>query len=480
MPFAPFAERLTSRDRLFLDLEGANAPQHVAVLCWLDEKPLRDAAGALDFARIRARIAARLQLVPRTRQRLAYIPIDQHPVWVDDEHFDLALHVLHTALPTPGGEGELKKLVARLLAEPLDRERPLWEVWIIEGAARGRCALLAKVHHCMVDGVAGFAWFSELLAGERDEPVEEPPEWSPRPAPDRDELLRREVGRRAEQWLGALHKLPALLERRDQLEEFAARMVRRASALGETLSAALAAAPATPFNGKLGALRAFEWRTLPMERVSALRKALGGTLNELALACVAGALRELMIREGAEVEGIVLRAGVPVNRRGASDAHGGGNDISFCLVELAVGVADPRERFARVCESSAHAKSSEQVRGLELLGEFAEWTTSALMGAAARAAMQSRPFNLVITNIPGPPRALHVLGAKLHALAPAVNLAEGLGLGVALASYAGQLTFGCIADPHRVPDLGSFADAIVASFEELERAAAPSAATPES
>ncbi len=182
---------------------------------------------------------------------------------------------LHAALPKPGGEGELKKLAGRLLAEPLDRARPLWEIWIVEGAARSRVALLAKVHHCMVDGVAGFAWFSELLAGERDEPIAVAPEWSPRPVPDRDELLRREVGRRAEQWLGALHKLPALLERREQLEEMAGRWSRRASALGETLSAALVAAPETPFNGRLGALRAFEWRSLPMERARALRKSLG-------------------------------------------------------------------------------------------------------------------------------------------------------------------------------------------------------------
>jgi WS/DGAT/MGAT family acyltransferase len=475
----PFAERLSVRDRLFLDLESATAPQHVALLCWLDAGPLRDAEGALDLARIRARIAARIHLVPRTRQRLAFIPIDQHPVWVDDEHFELALHVLHTALPKPGGERELKKLVARLLAEPLDRERPLWEIWLIEGLSRGRCALLAKVHHCMADGVGGFAWFSDLLAADELAASGEPPEWTPRPAPDRDELLRREVGRRAEQWLGALQKLPGLLERREEVEDLAARVSRRAAALGETLSAALTAAPDTPFNGALGPLRVFEWRSLPMERVQALRKALGGTLNELALACVTGALRDLMIREGAEVEDVVLRASVPVNRRGEGTARGGGNQISLCVVELPVGVGDARERHSRVCESSVRAKASEQVSGLELLADVADWTTGALMGAAARAAIQSRPFNLVVTNVPGPPQPLHVLGAELQALAPAVNLTEGSGLGVALASYAGQLTFGCIADPHRVPDLGAFADAILASFEELEKAALPPA-TPES
>ena len=472
----PFAERLSARDRLFLDLEGPSAPQHVAALCFLDAEPLQGANGGIDLARIRALVATRLHLVPRTRQRLAFVPIDQHPVWVDDVHFDLALHVLHDVLPKPGGERALKKLVERLLAEPLDRERPLWELWVIEGLSPGRCALLAKVHHCMVDGVGGFEWFATLLSAAPGEELAETPSWQPRPAPDRDELLRREVGRRAEQWLGALQRVPGWLDRREQIDELAARFSERASALGETLAAVLAPAPAAPFNAPLGPTRSFEWRSLSMERASGLRKAIGGTLNELALACVSGALRDLMIAEGAATPDVTLRASVPVNRRGAEDASAGGNRVSLCLIDLPVGTADARERHARVCESSARAKASSQVEGLDLISEIAEWTTGALLGAAARVAMQSRPFNLVVTNIPGPRQPLHLLGARLEALAPAVNLADGLGLGVALVSYAGQLTFGCVADPELVPGLAAFADAIVASFEELEK----SAATPES
>jgi hypothetical protein len=172
-----------------------------------------------------------------------------------------------------------------------------------------------------------------------------------------------------------------------------------------------------------------------------------------------------------EVEGVELRASVPVNRRGAAEAGAGGNRVSLCLVELPIGVADLRERHERIRASSAHAKRSEQVWAFDLLSDVADWTTTALVGAAAKAALQARPFNLVVTNVPGPPQPIHVLGAKLHSIAPVVNLSEGTGLGVALASYAGQLVFGCIADPHRVPDLASFADDLVASFEELEKAA---------
>jgi WS/DGAT/MGAT family acyltransferase len=359
-----------------------------------------------------------------------------------------------------------------LLAEPLDRERPLWELWFVEGVTRSRCALLAKVHHCMVDGVGGFDWFGRLLVAAKGEVDAEPAPWTARPAPDREELLRSEIGHRAERWLGALRKLPRWLESREELESLASRALERASALGETLSAALEPAPATPFNAPLGALRSFAWRSLAMSRVDALRAALGGTVNEVALACVAGALRSLLIAEGAEVEGVTLRANVPVNRRRVGDRDEGGNRVAICVIELGIGISDARERYAAVRAASARTKASHQVEGLELLDEVAELTTSALVGAAARVALQSRPFNLVVTNIPGPRKPLHVLGAKLHALVPIVNLTEGVGLGVALASYAGQLSFGCIADPHLVPSLGAFADAILASFEELEKSLA--------
>jgi hypothetical protein len=179
-----------------------------------------------------------------------------------------------------------------------------------------------------------------------------------------------------------------------------------------------------------------------------------------------------------EVEELVLRATVPVNRRSANEADAGGNRVSLYLVELPVGIADPRERHARIRASSEHAKASEQARGLELLSDVADWTTTALVGVVARAALHGRPYNLVVTNIPGPPDTISVLGAKLRALVPIVNLMEGVGLGVALASYAGELSFGCIADPHRVPDLAAFADGIVASFEELEKLAEAAAQEP--
>lgn len=464
-----FFERLSARDRLFLDLEGPHAPQHVGAVCLFDAPPLQTADGAIDVERIRARIASRLHLLPRTRQRLAFVPVEHHPVFVDDPQFDLEFHVRHTAVPKPGNERQLKRLIGRLLATPLDRDRPLWELHVIEGVAKRRFAVLGKVHHCMTDGVAGLSWLAALLSADPDEAIEPPQPWTPRPAPDRDELLRREVGRRAEQWLGALQRLPKLLEGRESLDDLASKLANGASALGEALAAAFAPAPATPFNGPLGPERRFDWRAISMDRVRAIRKAHGGTLNDVALAAVTGGLRRFLALRHVEPDELSLRAAVPVNLRSEDVRGNGGNEIALLLVELPVGVPDAPERLARVCEATAQAKASQQVQGAALVTLAAEWTTTAVMGAAARAALHSRPYNLVVTNIPGPRQPLYLLGARLQALVPAVNLVEGQGIGVALLSYAGELSFGFIADWDLIPDLHAFADAVMESFEELEK-----------
>jgi WS/DGAT/MGAT family acyltransferase len=465
----PFFERLSARDRLFLDLEGPHAPQHVGALCLFEAPPLQTADGAIDIDRIRAHIAARLHLLPRTRQRLAFAPVEHHPLFVDDAHFELDFHVRHAALPRPGNERQLKRLIGRLLAAPLDRERPLWELHVIEGVAKRRVAVLGKIHHCMTDGVAGLSWLAALLSEAPREEIDAPRAWHPRPAPERDELLRSEVGRRAEQWLGALQRLPRLLENRERLEEWAAKLTGGAAALGETLAAALAPAPETPFNGALGPDRRFDWRSISMERAQAVRRALGGTLNDVALACVAGGLRRMLEQRGVDVRELALRASVPVNLRTAEQHTAGGNEIALMVVELPVGVPDALERLSRVREASAAAKASHQVAGSNLLALAAEWTSSALLGPAARALLAGRPYNLVVTNIPGPRRPLYLLGARLQELTPAVNLVEGQGLGVALASYAGELCFGFIADWQLVPDLSALADGLLESFEELEK-----------
>ena len=465
----PFFERLSARDRLFLDLEGPDAPQHVGALCLFEAPPLQTADGAIDIERIRAHVAARLHLLPRTRQRLVFAPVEHHPMFVDDAHFELDFHVRHAALPKPGSERQLKRMIGRLLAAPLDRERPLWELHVIEGVAKRRVAVLGKIHHCMTDGVAGLAWLAALLAEAPREEIDAPHAWRPRPAPARDELLRSEVGRRAEQWLGALQRLPKLLENRESLGEWAAKLSSRAAALGETLAAALEPAPETMFNGALGSERRFDWRSISLERVQAVRRSLGGTLNDVALASVAGGLRRMLEQRGGDGRERTLRAGVPVSLRTQEQLEAGGNEIAMMVVDLPVGVPDALERLACVREASAAAKASHQVQGATLLALAAEWTTSALLGPAARALLAGRPYNLVVTNIPGPRRPLYLLGARLLELAPAVNLVDGQGLGVALASYAGELCFGFIADWQLVPDLGALADGLLESFEELEK-----------
>ncbi len=468
-----YYERLSASDRLFLDLDQPNTPQHIAAITLFDAAPLRDADGALALARLREWLLARLHLVPRLRQRLAYVPHENHPVWVDDERFRLEDHVREAAVPKPGSERQLQEVVARVLVEPLERERPLWQLTLIDGLAGGdRVALVIKAHHCMADGLGGFDLLGLLLAPTPDPGIPPAPPYEPRPAPEPDELLRLEMARRADRLLDALRDLPQLMEERDA---WLGRLVEGAAAVGEAVGIALSSAAETPFNHLLGHERLYEWRTLELERVRTLRKALGGTLNDVVLACVAGGVRHLLASRRLDPDVVPIRASVPVNVRGTGVGASAGNQVALMVVDLPVGVADPRDRFASARAAAAQAKHSRQVEGSKLLAALAEWTTGAVLSIAARAAVRGRPYNLVITNVPGPQQPLYLLGARMRALFPAVNLVENQGLGVAIASYAGEVSFGFLADRALVPDLAVFADAVIESFVELEATVTPRA-----
>jgi WS/DGAT/MGAT family acyltransferase len=467
-----YYERLSATDRLFLDLDQPTTPQHIAAITLFDAAPLRESDGALALARVREWLAARLHLVPRLRQRLAFVPHEHHPVWVDAEHFRLDDHLREAAVPRPGNERQLKELIGRILVEPLERERPLWQITLIDGLAGGEhVALVIKAHHCMADGLGGFDLLGLLLAPTPDPGIPPTPAWEPRPAPDPDELLRLEMARRADRLLDALRELPRALEERDA---WLAKLVDGAAAVGEAVGIALSSAAETPFNHPLGHERLYEWRTLELERVRTLRKALGGTLNDVVLACVAGGVRRLLASRRLDPDVVPIRASVPVNVRTAAAGGGAGNQVALMVVDLPVGVADPRDRFASASAAAAQAKESRQVEGSKLLAALAEWTTGAVLSLAARAAARGRPYNLVITNVPGPQQPLYLLGARMRALHPAVNLVEGQGLGAAIASYAGELSFGFLADRALVPDLATFADAVIESFLELEATAGTS------
>ena len=461
--------RLGATDKTFLDLERPNEPQHIAAITVFEAGRLARPDGGIDIERVRAYVASRLHRLPRYRQRLAWIPIEGHPVWVDDPHFQIEYHVRHTALPRPGDERQLKRLAGRLVSQPLDRERPLWEFWLVEGFEGGkRFAIVQKVHHCMIDGISGVDLMGILLAPDPDAEPEPSPPFEPRAPLAAMDLLASEIGRRVTGWVGVLGRTPDALRRPADLAD---RVREGVVAVGETLSAALRPASNTPINQKLGPHRRLDWRDLELSRVKAVKDRLGGTVNDVVLATVAGALRRFFTLRGLDPDSLRIRANVPVSLRTRDERGTLGNRIALFMAELPVDEPDPLARLTRVRETMERLKHSRQALGAEVLAAVSEWTSATLLSLAVRVSARGRPYNLVVTNVPGPQIPLFLLGARMERCYPVVNLQPQQGLGIGLFSYAGTLGIGFTTDPEQLPDLYLFADAVIASFEELERLA---------
>jgi WS/DGAT/MGAT family acyltransferase len=462
-------ERLGVQDKTVLDLERPNEPQHIAAVTVFDAGGLARPDGGVDIQRVRDYVASRLHRLPRYRQRLAWIPVERHPVWVDDPHFQIEYHVRHTALPRPGDERQLKRLTGRLVSQPLDRERPLWEFWVVEGLEGGkRFAIVNKVHHCMIDGIAGVDLLGILLSPDAHEELEASPPFEPRPAPSSVDLFAGEVGRRVSRWVGALGRSPEQL--REPID-LAGRVREGLGAVRETLSASLWPASDTPLNQELGPHRRIDWRELELPRVRRVKDRLGGTVNDVVLAAVSGGLRHFLMLRRCDVDSMRIRANVPVSLRSRDERGTLGNRIALLMAELPVQEQDPLARLAKVRETMAELKESRQALGAEVLAAVSEWTSATLLSLAVRGAARGRPYNLVVTNVPGPQLPLFLLGARLERCYPVVNLQPKQGIGVGLFSYAGTLGWGFTADRDQAPDLYIFADSVMASFEELERCA---------
>jgi diacylglycerol O-acyltransferase len=462
-------ERLGAQDKTFLDLERPNEPQHIGAVTVFEAGPLARPDGGVDIERVRAYVASRLHRLPRYRQRLAWIPVERHPVWVDDAHFQIGYHVRHTALPRPGDERQLKRLAGRVISQPLDRERPLWELWLVEGLEGGkRFAIVQKVHHCMIDGISGVDLMGILLAAEPDAKPEPSPPFEPRPPPGPLDLVAGELGRRVKGLASVVGRTPSALRAPVDL---AGRLRESVAAVGETVSAGLRPTSDTPINQPLGPHRRIDWRDLALSRVKTVKDRLGGTVNDVVLATVAGALRSFLELRRLDVDRLRIRANVPVSLRTRDERGTLGNRIALLMAELPVDEPDALARLARVRATMARLKSSRQALGAEVLSAVSEWTSATLLSLAVRGTARARPYNLVVTNVPGPQIPLYMLGARMERCYPVVNLQPQQGLGVGLFSYAGTLGFGFTADTDQVPDLYVFADATLASFEELERLA---------
>lgn len=458
-------ERLSAQDSSFVIWERRETPMHVGAVAILDAATLRTADGGIDADRIGKHVESRLHLLPHYRKRLAALPFDGHPVWVDDASFDLRRHLRRAALPRPGTENELKELAAQILSARLDRDHPLWEMWIVEGLDGDRFALITKVHHCMVDGVAGMNLLTLLMSPDPRADTEPAAEWKPEPTPASIDFLRGELARGLRDARGVLRSLVgAALDPRETIENVGSAAV----ALSDALEAGMRWAVATRINRPIGPHRRVEWLSLDLERAKQIRSRLGGTLNDVVLATVAGALHRFLDDGVAWQARFDYRVVVPVNIRLPGDPRAGGNLVSAHFLSLPVAEADPLRRHRRVRRATERMKRTRAAEGIDLITRATDRIAAApLVRLGGRFLAWLRPYNLIVTNVPGPSFPLYILGARLRALYPALPLFAAQGLGVAVLSYDGRLGVGLIGDRELVHDLVALRDGFEESFEEL-------------
>ncbi len=463
-------ERLSSLDASFLYLERPSMHMHVAGVSILDPR----ADGPVTYDDVLRVVEARLHLAPRLRQRVLRVPADiARPLWVDDDRFDLDFHLRRAAIPSPGGRFQLERSVGRVLSRPLDVSKPLWELYVFEGLADGRTAVLMKLHHALADGISGMLIASALFDLEADTPLGPAPKrpWEAAPPPTSGDLVRDAMEDLV------LHPLQALTD--------AARAPGNAWAfVSETLSGAsqmlgMGGRPPGPFDASVGPARRFATAEVPFARVHAIREALGGTINDVVLTSVAGGLHELLERRGEPSKGRTLRVMVPVSVRSRAEQGDVGNRVAPAFVDVPVGPMKPTTRLRRVRAATEQLKASGMAVSASSIIGLGAYAPPALHAMAARLISRGRWFNLVVSNVPAPQVPLYLAGARLVASFPAMPLAENCGLSVACTSLAGTMAFGLTADWDAVRDLDVLAAGITASIDELA-ATTPSRTKPRS
>lgn len=461
-------DRLSMEDTQFLVYEKPTSPMHVGGLMIFERGPLGLPSGGLDIDTFRKGIESVLHLVPRFRQRIKWIPVANHPVWVDDPHLDIKYHVRHSSVPRPGTQGQLKEMVGRIMSQQLDRDKPLWEYWVIEGLEDDCFAVFTKIHHCMMDGTSGSDLSHVLMNIEPAWEYTEPPAWNPRPEPPDSELLRDALVRRAGQPLEAVRQLTSFFR---GVEDLTDELSTRLKALGDTLGAGADTAT-SPVSGALSPHRRADWRVMDLEPIKQVRRETGHTLNDVVLAIVAGAFRRFFEWRGTDPNETKLRTTVPVNVR-ADEDRSLGNKISTWIFELPVYEPDARRRLDIIAETTSSLKESKQALGTHLLMQFAEFAPTSILSLAARAA--DGVCDTFVTNVPGPQFPLFMFGCRMRNLLPQVPLLAGMGIAVGLMSYDGKVCWGITSDAQIVPDIDKFGDAIEASFDELYGVYAPAA-----
>ena len=462
-------QRLTGLDATFLYLENSNMPLHVASTAVFDPS---DVPGGYSFDKVLELIDGRLHLLPPFRRRLIEVPFQlHHPLWIEDPDFDLEYHVRRAALPAPGGPKELAEFAADVFSRPLDRSRPLWEIYAIEGLEGGHIAMVSKVHHAAIDGVSGAEITVNLLDLTPEVAQYEPDEpWKPDRIPSDFELVGWAFNSLSRQPLAALKAA-----RRTAGAVLNVRRRNREPDVSPPPS--LFSAPRTSFNTTITAHRKVAFTSVSLDDVKAVRKELGGTVNDVVLALCSGALRNYLERRG-ELPDEPLVAMVPISVRTEDEKGALGNRVSSMLTSLATDVADPIKRLDAIREGTKGAKEQDKAIGADTLTNWTEFAAPAVAARAARLISRTkvldrlRPiFNVTISNVPGPNFPLYLAGSKMLHWYPVSFVNDGAGLNITVHSYNGRLDFGLVSCRELVPELWSVMDLISDSVDELMAAA---------
>ncbi len=470
-------DRLTAVDASFLHQEGPSSHMHIGGLTILEGPPPR-------MEEFLEQIRKRLHLVPRYRHKLAHTALDSgRPVWVDDPDFNLEFHVRHTALPAPGSWEQLRNLTARIFSQALDRSKPLWEMWLIEGldpdiegpglpalerrrAGDGRFALISKTHHSLIDGIAGVDLATVLFDAAPDPPPlrHSGRAWKPHREPDAGELVA--VGLRGALRAGA-EIAAAVLGALTHPERTLEHAREAAEGIGELLWAGLNPAPPTPLNVPIGPHRRFVGVAAKLEDFKLVKNLLGGTVNDVVLTVVTGALRSFLIDRGVRTEGLELRALVPVSVRTIGERHETGNRIAVMRGPLPVYIADPLQRLRFVRHAMDGLKESKQALGAEAIAGAQNFAPPTILAQASRINFSTRLFNLIVTNVPGPQFPLYVLGRRMERVFPVAFLPQNHALAVAIMSYDGEMNFGLLGDFDALPDIDAIGESIASELATL-------------
>ena len=451
-------KRLSVLDELFLHIEGPNTHMHVGALIVFEGPPP-------EFGEFIEGVTTRLQLVPRFRQKLTTVPFGVgRPIWTDDTHFNLEYHVRHTALPAPGDDEKLKRLAGRIMSQQLDRSKPLWEMWFVEGLGGDRWGLISKTHHAMVDGVSGADLMTVILDLDREGQKIEREPWRPEPEPTPDQLLLDAVGERLTSPTEVARVIRSAAMDPSKIPN---QLIETVKSLGAFLGGGLDFAPASSLNVRIGPHRRFETVLTELDEFKRIKNEHGATVNDVVLAVVTGGLRKLLKTRGERVDDLELRAMVPVSVRADTDKGALGNQVASIWAPLPVYESDPVARLKKIHAQMKDLKSSGQAVGAQVLTSIGEWAPPTIVSQAARLVARQRAYNLVVTNVPGPQFPLYSMGREMLEVYPVVPLSDNTAIVVGLFSYNGKICFGLLGDFDTARDLAVFAEGLEKSIVEL-------------